>query len=300
MALAGCSSGDGERATPTTAPTSTTLSAATGRATIELIDPGIEPRAPLRLAYTAGDRTTVAFTTDLRIDQEVDGRRQAFDSPPITQLVAYEVLSASSTGADVAFAIDQVRVDAEDTALAPEQALALQAELLELEGLGGRMTLDPTGRTTDLTLEDRPPLDLALAGRLDDLTLQIGAAAPALPEEAIGLGARWRVVQETERAGAATERTTTYELTGLTEDGFTYAATTEIRTGERQLDGATAAPATLAGTLTGTTSLTRPAFTLDATVGGEQRVTSTDAGATAALVQRIELAYAAVALPPAD
>jgi hypothetical protein len=307
--LAGCSLVGGSDPAPATTSTSSTTS--TTEVPVarsqppELLDPGSEPRQALRVAYTEGDEATITFTSDLEITQETPDRTQRIDSPPIAQTLAYTVGTVTDRGAELAIRIDAVAAKGKGTGLDDEELAALDAELAPLVGLEATALATPLGELEDLAFDRPEGLPEVLAEQLRALEDQLPALGPALPTEAVGVGASWRTTSTSTTGGAEVATTSTITVTAITEGLLEYRA--EIRTSAdpQPIDLAGLAEGTtarlessdLTGSSTGTLGLDRLAVSLRTQVSGTQQLILDAGGTTTDLQQTIELAYAAATEP---
>lgn len=294
---------DGATAT-TTAPAPTTTTTAppvAGTEPPELLDPGAEPRQPLRIAYAEGDEAVITFTSDLAVTQETDGRTQRLDSPPITQTLTYAVGAATDAGSALTIRIDAIAAKGKGTALTEEQLAALDEELAPLVGLEATAVATPLGELEDLAFDAPDGLSDSLAAQLDALEEQLPALGPALPSEPVGVGASWRTTSTTNVGGAEVETTSTVTVTAI-EDGLLSYTSTITTSAEAQdlalaglADGTTAqlASSDVQGTASGSMGLDRVALTLRTRLNGTQEITLTAQGEETALSQSLEVAYAA-------
>ena len=304
-ALSGCSffGGDEGAASPSTtrASTSTTAPPVAVSEPPTVLDAGAEPRQELRTAFTEGQTATVTFTSDLAVDQDTGARAQGVDSPPISQRLIYTVGAVTDAGADLTIEIADITVKAEGTDLTDAETSALQDELAPLIGTTGNGRVTPLGELEDLVFDLPAGTGTALATQLDTLDEQIAALGPALPAEAVGVGARWTTTSTSDAAGARTETVATYTVTSLDDGTLGYTATTTSSAPPQDLaveglpKGTTAAlqSSELTGTTTGTLALDRPGFTLRTRISGPQVLVLTTAGTDTTVNQQVSLAYSA-------
>jgi hypothetical protein len=72
----------------------------------------------------------------------------------------------------------------------------IERQLAGLNGLSGEMTMTTQGTVVDSKLDIPPDLDRSLAQTLDQLENQLGIVTASLPQEEVGVGARWRSTSE--------------------------------------------------------------------------------------------------------
>lgn len=274
--LAGCSGGSDDPA-PTTTEATTTTTEVPLATPPEVLDPGAEPRQALRLAYQPGDAIVLRYAVDLAVEQESGGRRQRLDSPPIVQLLRLTVEEVDGTDTVMGLAIESITVDGRDVDLSEEQVAALQAALDPLVGVTGTIRLDELGRTTDVAVDAPDDLPESAAASLAQLEDQLRQISPSLPEEEVGVGARWVARSDASGlAGGSIEGTLvqTVTLIGIEGDRLTYDATVEVLADPQDLalpDGteASLSSAKVQGRSKGWFELGSPAQEADATTTGE-------------------------------
>lgn len=283
------------RTTTSTATTSTTEPVAAP--TVTLTDPGAEPRQALALAYRTGDQTTVRFTSDLAVEQTVDGRRQRLDSPPITQTLTYRVGTVTSRGARLTITVAAVAAQPKGSGLSPDEVAKIDAQLAPLVGLRATGLLAPDGRFTSLRFRVPTGLDQDLAAQVRALESQLGALAAPLPTEPVGVGATWTATSRSDIAGVAATATTTYTVTAVSADEVSYsmALTSTAEPQDLTLAGlasttsARLTSSSITGSGTGTLSLRSPSFRLRSRVAGPQEIRLTDESGTTVLTQQVAL-----------
>lgn len=308
LLVAGCGlfGDDASTADPTTsAPdrSTTSTTSGAGEATspqVTLLDAGAEPRSTLRVRPHEGDRATVVFTTDLAVQQQVSGRTQRLDSPPISETMRITVGTVTDSGAQMTMVLDDVAVQRKGSGLTDQQADDLDQELGTLVGLRAEGTMRPDGSYQDLQLHVPEGASKAVQAQVDDLETAIAGLNPPLPAEPVGLGARWRVEATTAVGGIESRATTTYEITDLGDDTVAYAAAISIEAGAQPLtrglpEGTTArlVRSRQTGSGRGVMGLTSPEITLAMQTKGTQTVEVTSDGETATVDQGVSLATSA-------
>jgi hypothetical protein len=292
--------------TSTTTTTTTTEPPIAGTEPPELLDPGAEPRQPLRVAYTEGDEAVITFTSDLAVTQETKGRTQRLDSPPITQTLTYTVGTTTDAGSELAIRIDAIAAKGKGTDLTQEQLDALDHELEPLVGLEATALATPLGELEDLAFDPPEGLSDSLTAQLQALEEQLPAIGPALPSEPVGVGASWRTTSTTNVGGAEVQTTSTVKVTGIEGGLLSYTSTIETSAASQDLaldgldKGTTARleSSDLEGTATGSMGLEEVALALRTRLTGTQEITLTSGGTATPLRQSLEVAYAAATDAP--
>lgn len=224
--------GDDDAPAPTT--TAVTTTTAVPAPTTELLDPGAEPRRPLRFAFPAGE-VVVHISMDLSVLQDVDGSVSGVDPPAVVQVVRLATTPREGGDAAVTVTVEDVRLGGGAT---DEQRAALGDELAALVGLTGTGVIDDRGRVTDFSYASDGAPGGDLAPIVDGFGDQLQALVAPLPEEPVGVGARWRSTTSADVGGAAMPVSTVYELTDLTGDDLSYTSTGDGTARDLPLDPA--------------------------------------------------------------
>jgi hypothetical protein len=302
-ALAGCGL-FGSDAAPTTtapAPTTTTTEAPVASQPPELLDPGEEPRQELRVTYTEGEQAEITFTSDLEVTQKADGRTQRLDSPPVAQTLTYTVGSVTDAGAALTIRIDAIAAKGKGTGLTDAQLSAIDDELAPLVGLELTATATPLGELEDLAFDAPAGLSDDLTAQLDALADQLPALGPALPTEAVGVGASWRTTSTARAGGAEVQTVSTVTVTAI-EDGivrYTSTITTSAAPQDLALEGLAAGTTArlessdLTGAATGAMGLDRIHLELRTSLSGTQAISLAGSADATELTQELDIAYVA-------
>ena len=177
----------------------------------ELLDPGAAPRETLRFAFEPGE-ITVLVVTDLDLTQQQDGDPVVVDLPPIRQTVRLTTAAPVGGIADVTLEIEDVALEADDT-LPDEDRAAVTEQLDQLVGLTGQGRVDDQGRVVAFDYTPPAGVDDRLRALVDGFADQLDGMVAPLPDEPVGVGARWRSTTATDAGGIAVPITTVYELT---------------------------------------------------------------------------------------
>jgi hypothetical protein len=179
-----------------------------------LLAAGAEPRAALRYHRAATEERTIATTIAIRSRVLTDGTWGPFaDQPPVRQALA-------------------VRADGERLLL---RVVEPPPAWHTLAGRRATARIDARGRASALAFDDLPGDDLpggnipgatgATSGEpdspRDELWQQLLALAVPLPEEPIGIGARWEVRTDLRGGAALLTQHVTYELVAASADEWT-------------------------------------------------------------------------------
>jgi len=179
---------------------------------ITMLDAGAEPRTELRIAIEAGDTESMTLTQSQSIDQRIDGQ-QVPSAGGVTTAATTDI--TVETAEDGVFQVTSITSGAEIIE-APSPGAAAQAEaaMAELIGIGNRFTINDRGRVLDSEPIGLDGVNNALVDELLGGSTGTEIASP-LPDEAVGIGAQWEVVQRIPLVGLEIEQVLVYELVSI-------------------------------------------------------------------------------------
>jgi hypothetical protein len=190
-------------------------SAAHAQPSLQILDYGAEPRAPLRYVFTAGQSERVTMEMAMAMSQEVNGQMvPVAQLPPVRSTMNVRVTDVAPDGsARLEFETRSAEADMTQAGGPGDQArlgetLAMQSQMK------GWYRTDTRGRTleTGISMPDGA-MPAAASQMMDDLLGNQNETVQQLPEEAVGIGARWRVEQRISAAGVEEVQTEEYTLT---------------------------------------------------------------------------------------
>jgi hypothetical protein len=228
--------------------------------TVELLEPGRKPRAERRFRYVEGQTEILEMRMTQIATTVVDGATNRIALPPIEYRFEAVVTDVDEVGVatlDMVLIHVEAVEDEEGGAEMDAATLAqLNVALAPLAGLRVITQVDDRGITIAAATDLRD-IDPALVAQLGDVLGSVNQVAAPLPEEPIGVGARW-VSEGTASSNGLTFRTRqTSTLKAATDDSLriTLAGTQQGVPGPVDLptlpEGYTATLDSLTGTLTG-------------------------------------------------
>ena len=245
IVLAGCG-GDSDKAANT--PSTTGASGATGGTGTEvetgdtpvvtLLDAGEEPQKKLRLALVKGATLRAALTLKFGFNLEVDGKPVPSNViPPIRVDLGATINDIKDNGdAEVGFSYE--RIDVVDDGSAEKVVIdqVRASGLDKLANLSGKTTITPRGVAVDSSLDIPDDLPPALKQVVDQLSQQTGSLTVPFPEEAVGVGAKWKVTTSAELGGIKAKLVLTYGLREIDGDQFVLDVAYEQTAGRQQAE----------------------------------------------------------------
>jgi len=238
--LAGCSlfRDDEPAASSSVEPTTTGAPHATrpevAAPTIQLLDPGREPRQLLRYQPSAG-ATTLTVRTGLTIRQEGASSRPVEVAIP-TVVHRIEATLEEPVGDRYDFRLRVLEAHlAKAAGLPAADRTAADQRLEELVGLTGSGSLTADGRLRGFAWDGLDELGAQVRTTVGELAVQLPGLIAPLPGAAVGPGARWQATSTVLLDGVPSSVRTTYTFTGMLGTGVAYTSTSETATAERPL-----------------------------------------------------------------
>ena len=206
--------------------------------TIEVVDTGDEPRVPLRYALVAGTSVTGTQSIDQYIRQvDQDGFGNSTRIPTIDLGLQLDVQEVKPDGtARVTFGFTSVNATGNGSAASSDQARAIEIALADITDLTGDTTTTDRGVPLDTSLDVPDDLSDTLRSILEQYESQASALTPPLPEEPLGLGARWRATTEAELNGIEFEQEFVYTLESMTGTQLEVTITAKQRAAPQEID----------------------------------------------------------------
>lgn len=167
------------------------------QSTLRMIDTGAEPRAPLRYTFTVGQTERAVTEMVMSSSTEMNGKTDAGPSmPPVRSAMSMRVTEVAPDGtARLEFKTDSAEAAAGHSGPTPNQA-QLNSTLAGLSQLAGWYRIDTRGRVLQSGVSLPESLSSGPAAQMmEDMLNEQDTTLQQFPEEAVGQGARWEVVQ---------------------------------------------------------------------------------------------------------
>jgi hypothetical protein len=193
---------------------------------IEVLSTGSEPRQPLRFAPSAGQVDVMKMVMNMTISIDMGGMAlPAQTTPPITMYntSTVETVAAGQITQKVVFD----RYEMGDAG--PESAMMVAAmgkAFDQMKGFEQRMVYDARGAVLSGDLSLPPGMDPQMAQSLESVNQSLEQAMLRLPEEAVGVGAKWKEVSTIKNNGLEIEQTAEYTAEAI--DGNKVSVTSVI------------------------------------------------------------------------
>ncbi|MDP9033731.1 MAG: hypothetical protein M3O50_02915 [Myxococcota bacterium] len=187
-------------------------------ATVTLLEPGKLPRGKLRYAWQVQQREQLAMDLRTSASSSAPGAagQTAVPLPPIHIVIAIEPRSVSTDG-DLRYEwqVTSATVVAASSAQSPVLS-GMRAEVSAVEHLAGTGLVTSRGIAKEVVIDRATATDAGATGQMVEQVRQTlrDVAAP-LPEEEVGVGARWEKQSELEDRETRITQTETFALREL-------------------------------------------------------------------------------------
>lgn len=159
---------------------------------VELVNPGNEPRRELRFLYAEGTNEKVEMRVNMESTTNAAGQTMEMDMGMVFEMNASVVDLPAPDRANISVVISAFEMDPKKTS-----AMVMQgAEVMRsaIEGMKGNMVVSDRGNTHEVGY-DMSTVPQAMRASLSQMEDSLRNMTTALPEEAVGVGAEWRLYQ---------------------------------------------------------------------------------------------------------
>ena len=193
--------------------------AATAKSAVKLISAGSEPRTVLRYHPAVGDQQTVVMTTKMSMVISAAGQEMpAMEMPTMTTPISVEVKKISPDGEiTYGLAYDSTQFAEGDRAKSEEGA-AMKAALSGLGTVSGEGRMSDRGIVKSVEMKKSASSNPTQAQMLEQIKDTAAEASSPLPDEAVGVGAKWEYRAKIKSQGIAVDQVTTIELVAVDGD----------------------------------------------------------------------------------
>ena len=209
---------------------------------LKLLGAGAEPRKSLRLHPTPGDKQTLHLSGKVALETKMGG-----DQPPPMKLPAITtamdmteditVKEVSAKG-DITYelTLGDVSFGSEPAAGAAQPARAKKSALPALKGLSATCTVSSQGLSKSVEFTAPPGTDPQARLFMDQMKDVASQVAVPLPEEPVGVGAKWEVKTPIKTRGISLDQTASYELVAVEGEHLKIKSTTTQRGANQKMD----------------------------------------------------------------
>lgn len=204
---------------------------------IQLLNPGAEPRQPLRLKPKLDVKKTTTMAVKMEMGVSTADRTMNVNKVPTMVLTIDTKATKIDANGDIHYDFSYANADiAGDDPNLPTTALdAMRSAVKKMVGLKGSFIMDSRGANKggDFILPEGA--DNNLKQMVQNMSKSLQQLASPLPAEAVGKGAKWRISFPSNVSGMNLNQTATYELMDLQDGVATLKTTVEQQANPQNL-----------------------------------------------------------------
>jgi hypothetical protein len=196
-----------------------TAAEAASTAVVKLIEPGAEPRKELRYALKTGTKESIDLIMGMQMKMNIPGMPMpATKVPKMKMTMSVEITDkVGDKEAKYHFAVTDAGV-LDTPGVDPMVATMTGTELKKVVGMKGTAIVDSRGFNRDSQLELPPGLNPQMKQMMEGTKQSMDQLSSPLPEEAVGVGAKWELIQTLTQNGITVKQKTLFELVSIDGD----------------------------------------------------------------------------------
>ncbi len=205
-------------------------------AQLELLTAGTEPRQELRLKPQANTKQLMTITMNMDIATTFSGRAMPKIKTPANVMKMEILVTQVDANGDIHSKFTYTEGDViADTSVAPEILESVRSSIKKMVGLSGTLITDNRGqiKTSSITLPEG--IDPMTKPFLEQLSTSLEQMSSPMPQEAIGIGAKWRVSSKLKIGSINMNQSAVYELVSLKDNVATLNFTVEQQANAQEL-----------------------------------------------------------------
>ncbi|TWU46043.1 hypothetical protein Q31b_12210 [Novipirellula aureliae] len=188
---------------------------------VDLLEPGSSPRREVRFTPQVGDKQTAVMTVKMDQSINVNGNKMPSQSVPAQKMVMLVEVTEVATNGDISFDYTYTDVDVVDDPNNPSPlAETIRTMLKPMIGATGRGIVSNCGVMQKGEFDIPEGLAPSIKQMLEGMQDSMDKLSSPVPTEAIGMGAKWQVVQKLEVNGMKLTQTSTHEIESIDDNGF--------------------------------------------------------------------------------
>lgn len=194
--------------------------------TVELIEAGKGPLRELRFRPQKDSMQTSVMTMGLNQAMTIGGQKLPTQNIPATQITIETSVDKIAENGDVEFGYSYTKIDVVDDPANPSPlAAAMSNSMKSMVGTSGSAVINNRGFVQHSKINIPEGVPAQLKQSMEGMQNAMGQMSMPLPVEPVGVGGKWRVIQNVNANGLQIKQTSVLEITELNEDGFSMNVT---------------------------------------------------------------------------
>jgi len=190
--------------------------------TVELLDPGAEPRTTLRYKFRANHNEKMVMEMSMAVAMEMGDLKQPETKMPASQMTMTIDAGEVSPEGDLRYDFELAEIDIlSKPGDNPMMVNAMKQQLNKTKGLSGSATVTSRGFSREYEITPPPGMDAQSQQFMDQMKQSMNQISAPFPEEPVGKGGRWQVTMPVEMPAMKLTQIATYTLTEIEGDKIT-------------------------------------------------------------------------------
>jgi hypothetical protein len=192
---------------------------------VELISAGESPRNEIRFQPKSGQTESMIMTMKMSQKMTIDGTTFPSPASPTQKFTLKMSIKDVASNGDVNYEFEFANIELIDDPKNPSPLAPIMMNMLKpMIGSKGSAVVSNRGLTKKSEFKFNDGMPPQLKTMLDGMMDSVGKISSPVPEEPIGLGGKWKVVQTMTTNGMTLKQISTHELTKRSADGFEIAS----------------------------------------------------------------------------
>jgi len=179
----------------------------------KLLEAGEAPQRALRYRLAAGSTHKLVMTLRMSLGVEIDGRGAPVQRAPAMRMVFdCKVTEADPAGARFDFGLTDPPELFETEGIPPAVLEPMKKSLASLSAIRGHVAMTSRGVVKEANIQVGPGLDKGAEQMVQSMRQSMEQASVPLPEEAVGVGARWKMLHRVQGGGVTLYQVAEFRL----------------------------------------------------------------------------------------
>lgn len=186
---------------------------------VELLNAGTAPRQQLRFKPVVKAEQTATMTMNIDMAMSVSGQPMPQVKLPATVMTMQTVVTKIDANGDIHYQFSYTNADVVTTPTTPPKQLdIMRAQIKKMVGTKGSVVVDNRGRTKTASFVFPKTLDANMKQQMEQMTNSLEQLSSPVPEQAVGIGAKWQVSSSPKIGGMNLAQTATYQLVSFQDN----------------------------------------------------------------------------------
>jgi hypothetical protein len=185
---------------------------------VTVVAPGAEPRQKLRFHPPLGAKRTVLLTMRMAMDVKLGENALPKTKVPTMKLWIDTVVKSVAPNGDIRYDFAFNKAEVVDDPESAQLVQLVRDQISKVKGIKGHALVSSRGVTIETDLQLPPTLDPQMRQMLESMKQSMTQLAAPMPEEPVGLGAKWDTKMKVAQSGMRLDQTAHYTLRSLEHD----------------------------------------------------------------------------------